>query len=85
MLSKLSPLLGPCVLTFVIRMENIHETCFRGLACFLLNSLALDLPCTLTLGCIQYRRSIPYAKRLSPQGFRLQIFSNFEKFLQDCI
>lgn len=44
MLSKLCPLLGLCMLTFVIKMENIHETGSGGLACLLLNNFAFDSP-----------------------------------------
>lgn len=55
MLRKLCPLLGPCVLTFVIKMANIHETCSGGLACFLLNNLAFDSPRTLISESIKCR------------------------------
>lgn len=44
MLSKLSPLLGLCLLTFVIKVENIHEPRSGDLACFLPNNFAFDSP-----------------------------------------
>lgn len=44
LLPKLGPLPGPCMLTFVVKMETSHETSSGELACFLLNNFAFDSP-----------------------------------------